>query len=69
MTTDNARFSSSPFSRIVLLSVSQYHIAMALVQQKNKKYGLKFKCFVFVKYAEEKTFLCRAQESERLAKK
>ena len=26
MTTDTARFSSSPFSCVVLLSVSQYHI-------------------------------------------
>ena len=42
--------------------------AMALVPQKNKKYDLGFK-FYAVKYAEEKAFLCRPQESERLAKK
>ena len=55
VTTDTARFSSSPFSHIVLLSVSQYitlMIAIALVQQNKKKYDLKFKLSV-VKHAEE----------------
>ena len=54
MTTDTVCFCSSSFSRIVLLSVSQYHTDdhVAPVQQKNKKYDLKFKLSV-VKYAEE----------------
>ena len=47
VTTDIAHFSSSPFSHIVLLSVSiSLMIAMAPVQQKNKKYDLKFKLSV-----------------------
>ena len=53
-TTDTARFSSLPFSRVVLLPVSQYYTddRVALVQQRNKKYNLIFKLSV-IKYAEE----------------
>ena len=55
MTTDTARFSSSPFSRVVLISVSQCHINDrhgSRAVKKVKKYYLKFKRS-FVKFAGE----------------